>query len=164
MRVASSSRHSILLAGKQESVHTKQGWLDSVCAAWTWHRRYNGHGSPMKIPEIEAIAKAHSVSAAQVILSWQFSLNITVNPVRARAFTLGFRPSCNTVVIGAWLLRLPVTVTMQGFVGPGLPGYEPPDIVAKYMKENLASVQLTLTDAEVRRISALPPLAPMLAP
>ena len=107
----------------------------------------------MKIPEIEAIAKAHSVPPAQVILSWQFSLNITVNPVRAVPPT----PSLALPSPGPRVEPLHVLVATQGFVGPGIPGYEPPHIVAQYMKENLASVQLTLTDAEVQRISALPP-------
>ena len=41
---------------------------------------YSGGGSPMKIPAVVAIARAHNVSAAQVLLNWQIALNVSVNP------------------------------------------------------------------------------------
>jgi 2,5-diketo-D-gluconate reductase A len=58
---------------------------------------YNGAGSPMKLPTIVSIAKAHNVSTAQVILNWQISLNISVNPGFTGPGAPGYEPPATVV-------------------------------------------------------------------
>jgi diketogulonate reductase-like aldo/keto reductase len=58
---------------------------------------YNGGGSVLKVPLIQQIAKYHDRPAAEVVLNYQVTLGISVNPGFTGPGAPGYKPMSTVV-------------------------------------------------------------------